>query len=127
MTGMHYAHWTEVPARMWPCKFFKPNEIACKGTGAILIYAEALTALDQLRKNCDTPLYISSAYRSGYHNAVVGGAPRSAHLVGHAFDIQLRGMDKTELREEAERAGFTGFGMRYRTFMHVDMGRRREW
>jgi uncharacterized protein YcbK (DUF882 family) len=124
---MHYAHWTEVPSRVWPCKFFTPNEIACKGNGAILIHAEALMALDQLRENFGTPLHISSAYRSPYHNASVGGAPRSAHLVGHAFDIQLRGMDKAKLREEAESVGFKGFGMRYRTFVHIDMGRKREW
>jgi uncharacterized protein YcbK (DUF882 family) len=36
-------------------------------------------------------------------------------------------MDKTKLRAEAERVGFKGFGLRYRTFMHIDMGRKREW
>lgn len=84
-------------------------------------------ALDQLRQNYGTPLHISSAYRSPYHNSVVGGAPLSAHLVGHAYDVQLRGMDKKQLRGEAESVGFTGFGMRYHTFMHIDMGREREW
>jgi zinc D-Ala-D-Ala carboxypeptidase len=127
VSGMHYAKWSEVPARMWPCKFFKPNEIACKGTGSILIHAEALMALDQLRMSLGAPIYLSSAYRSPYHNATVGGAPKSSHLAGHAFDVALRGMDKTKLRAEAERVGFKGFGLRYRTFMHIDMGRKREW
>ena len=124
---MQYKKWSEVPTRVWPCKFFKPNEISCKGTGSILINTEALMALDELRKNIGAPIYLSSAYRSPYHNASVGGAPRSSHLFGHAFDVELRGMDKTKLRAEAESAGFRGFGMRYRTFMHVDMGRQREW
>jgi len=84
-------------------------------------------ALDQLRKNCGSPLYISSGYRSPYHNSVVGGAVKSAHLMGIAFDVRLRGIDKANLKAEAERVGFSGFGMRYRTFMHIDMGRRREW
>ena len=127
MSGMRYKQWSEIPARMWPCKFFKPREVACKGTGSILINAEALNALDELRMNLGTPIYLSSAYRSPYHTAVVGGAPKSSHLAGHAFDVELRGMDKAKLREEAESAGFKGFGMRYRTFMHIDMGRRREW
>ena len=127
MSGLHYAKCSEIPARMWPCKFFKPHEIACKGTGSILVHVDALEALDQLRMNLGSPIFLSSAYRSPYHNAVVGGAPLSSHLAGHAFDVQLRSMDKTKLREEAESTGFTGFGMRYRTFMHIDMGRRREW
>ena len=127
MSGLHYAKCSEIPARMWPCKFFKPHEIACKGTGSILVHVDALEALDQLRMNLGSPIFLSSAYRSPYHYAVVGGAPLSSHLAGHAFDVQLRSMDKTKLREEAESTGFTGFGMRYRTFMHIDMGRRREW
>ena len=84
-------------------------------------------ALDELRKNIGAPIYLSSAYRSPYHNASVGGAPRSSHLFGHAYDVELRAMDKAKLRDEAERVGFKGFGMRYTTFMHIDMGRRREW
>lgn len=84
-------------------------------------------ALDQLRQSYGTPLYISSAYRSPYHNSVVGGAPLSAHLVGHAFDVQLRGANKAKLKAEAESVGFRGFGMRYQTFVHIDRGRRREW
>lgn len=124
---MHFAHWTEVPARVWPCEFFTPQEIACKGTGSILIHTEALMALDQLRKNCGTPLHISSGYRSPYHNASVGGAPLSSHLAAHAYDVRLMGMDKAKLKAEAERVGFRGFGTRYRTFLHIDMGRRREW
>ena len=124
---MRYKQWSEVPARVWPCKFFKPNEIACKGTGSILIHVEALMALDQLRIALGAPIYLSSAYRSPYHNSVVGGAPLSSHLAGHAYDVQLRGADKAKLRAAAESAGFKGFGMRYRTFMHIDMGRKREW
>ena len=124
---MKYVKWSEVPPRVWPCKFFKPHEIACKGTGSILIHVDALMALDQLRMNLGVPIFLSSSYRSPYHNSWVGGAPRSSHLEGHAHDISLRGMDKAKLRDEAERVGFTGFGMRYRTFVHIDMGRKREW
>jgi len=125
--SVRYNHWSEVPTRMWPYKFFKPEEIACKGTGSILIHTEALMALGLLREKCGAPLYLSSAFRSPYHNAVVGGAPLSSHLLGHAFDVRLTGLDKTKLKAEAENVGFTGFGMKYRTFVHIDMGRKREW
>jgi len=124
---MLYDHWSEIPAGEWPSVHFKPPEIACRGTGAVLINVEALDALDYFRSLLGSPVHLSSAFRSPYHNACIGGAPRSSHLKGHAFDIQLRGMDKETVRRCAEQSGFKGFGMRYKTFVHIDMGRRRTW
>jgi len=111
----------------WPCNFFIPVEIACRGTDAIIIHEEALEALDEFRKELGGPVSISSGYRSPYHNAVVGGAPRSSHLEGHAFDVRLSGRDKGVLHRMAESLGFTGFGLNYHTFIHIDMGPRRAW
>lgn len=93
----------------------------------MLVNERALSALDALRDDLGRPIRLSSAYRSAYHNARVGGAPLSRHREGDAFDIVLDGMDKDVIRAAAELHGFTGFGMRYRTFIHIDMGRRREW
>jgi zinc D-Ala-D-Ala carboxypeptidase len=124
---MLFDHWSEVPKHAWPCKHFSAQEIACNGTGQILIHEEALVALDQLRDALGGPVSLSSAFRSPYHNAVVGGAACSQHLRGHAFDLRLRERRKSAIRESAEMLGFTGFGMNYQTFIHIDMGRRREW
>jgi len=124
---MIFEHWSNVPPHVWPCKYFKPQEVACQGTGKLLVHTGALRALDRLRHDLGTPLHISSGYRSPYHNAAVGGAPMSSHLDGHAFDLQLRGNDKKRIRQIAEAYEFTGFGMHYQTFIHIDMGRRREW
>lgn len=124
---MLYSHWSEVPRSGWPCEYFSAQEIACKGTEALLVHIDALRALDALRRTYAQPIFISSAYRSAYHNAVVGGAPMSSHLGGHAFDVQLRGADRHQIRSIAEEVGFTGFGMNYISFVHIDMGRRREW
>lgn len=124
---MIYTHWNEIPETAWQMKYFKPYEIACRGTGAILINDEGLSALDDLRSLLGNSVSLSSAYRSPYHNAKVGGAPLSSHVKGHAFDVRLQGRDKEVIRRLAEKAGFKGFGMHYNTFIHIDMGRRREW
>jgi zinc D-Ala-D-Ala carboxypeptidase len=130
--GLIYEHFTEMPESVWPSIYFKPVEIACKGTGELEINQEALDALDIFRSLIGGPVSISSAYRSIYHNSVVGGAPLSSHTHrgsngATAFDIKLQGRDKDVIRRCGEQAGFKGFGMKYNTFVHIDMGRRREW
>jgi len=48
------------------------------------------------------------------------------HLFGLAADIQIIGKDKNLILQLAKDLGFNGFGY-YRTFLHVDLGRKREW
>lgn len=124
---MRFEHYNDIPLSSWPYRYFSPNEIACKGTGQIRINNDALAALDTLRTHLGRSINLSSAYRSPYHNSKIGGAPRSSHLEGHAFDVRLQGHDKETIRQVAEQVGFKGFGMRYQTFIHIDMGRRRSW
>ena len=123
---MLYSHHSKVPADMWPCKWFTPAEIACKGDGSIMIDTEALIKLDALRTAIGKPIIITSGYRSPKHNEAVGGSPNSKHKLGKAFDISLAGHDKEELYAAAKTVGFTGFG-KYKTFMHVDTAKPREW
>jgi len=127
-----FAHWNDMPESAWPCVHFKPVEIADKGTGEIAVNIEALDALDMFRSLIGGPVSVSSAYRSAYHNARVGGAPLSSHTLKgsngpSAFDIKLQGRDKELIHRCAEKAGFRGFGMRYNTFVHIDMGKKRQW
>ena len=126
---MLYKNWQEVPRNWdtWPFKYFDPQEIACKGTGELLIDLNAISILDNLRSIIGSPLALNSAYRSKYWNAKCGGSPRSCHLTGKAFDLRLGSHDKTQLIDAAKQAGFTGFGVNYRTFLHVDTGRARRW
>ena len=65
---MLFEHFNDIPLNGWPYTYFKPNEVACRGTGKILM-----------------------------------------------------------IRKVATDVGFKGFGMHYRTFIHIDMGRRRQW
>ena len=124
---MIYANYQDVPSQVWPCKFFSPREIACKGTGEILVNVEGLQALDAFRREIGVPFSPNSAYRSAYHNARIGGAPLSRHRTGDAFDIPLSMASKETVERIGRLVGFTGFGLSYNTFVHIDMGRRRQW
>jgi len=55
----------------------------------------------------------------------VGGAPFSQHLK-LAADISTLGHDRRKLLRACRNAGFTGFGF-YNTFLHIDLGRPRNW
>ena len=122
-----YQHWRDVPEDDWPWPNFIPSEIACRGTGELLVVPAAIDCLQRARDHSGRPFRISSGYRSRLHNAAVGGAPRSSHKLGIAFDISFRRHDKDELIESCRAAGFTGFGLSYKTFLHVDTGRSRQW
>lgn len=124
---MLYAHHSEIPPGVWRWENFAPVEVASRGDGSLLLVDEAMDALQKARSRLGRPLRINSAYRDPVHNALVGGAPRSKHKEGHAFDVALAGHDRAALIAALRDAGFRGFGLRYRTFVHVDMGRRRTW
>ena len=85
-----------------------------------------MAALARARAAAARPFAILSAYRSPLHNARVGGAAKSAHKDGIAFDIALRGHDPEGLTAACRAAGFGSFG-RYPTFLHVDLRKGRSW
>lgn len=126
---MLYSHYSEVPEEVWHWPNFTPSEIASKGDGSIRVNADALDKLQRLRELVGKPLFLTSAYRDRLHNARVGGAPRSRHRLGTAFDISLSNHqgEKDKLIELAKQVGFLGFGVSYNSFLHVDTGPRRQW
>ena len=123
-----YKHWREVPAENWRWPNFTPEEIACRGTGAILVNAQALDKLQHLRTKLGKPLILNSAYRSESHNKKVGGAKASRHLKGDAFDVSMANHIPADFEQAAHSVGFRGFGHYPRqNFMHIDTGSPRRW
>lgn len=123
-----YQHWRNVPAATWRWPDFSPAEIACRGTGRLLVNEEALDRLQALRRAIDRPMIVNSAYRSPEHNARVGGAKKSQHLSGAAFDISMANHDPESFIAAAREAGFTGIGTYPRSnFVHIDIGAARIW
>ena len=75
-------------------------------------------------------MIVTSAYRSPAHNAAIGGAARSRHVEGDAFDISMINHHPTAFEMAARAAGFTGFGFyppAKGNFIHIDLGPAREW
>ena len=97
-----YDHWRDVPLDAWRWPHFSPQEIACRGTGKLLINEPALDKLQVLRDRLGKPLIVRSAYRSPEHNRAVGGATRSKHMDGAAFDIAMANQDPVVFDGEAE-------------------------
>lgn len=117
-----------VPADVWRWRNFTAREIACKHCGQVMLNFHALDCLQALRERLVKPLRITSAYRCAEHNESVGGASRSFHREGRAFDLITAGFDVDLLAGGAKLSGFTGIG-KYpnRGFLHVDTGDAREW
>lgn len=123
-------HYTKVTKEEWPCAYFSPAELACRGTGLVNLNPEAVAAmkkLDALRRAMGHPLIVNSGYRSPEWNLKVGGAKSSYHMRGVAFDVSMSNVDPHRFEAEAKSAGFTGIGLYppqkpsgARNFIHVD-------
>jgi hypothetical protein len=123
-----FAHWRDVPTTYWRWPSFSPEEIACRGTGALLVDEEAMDRLQQLRTRLGKPIIVLSAYRSPDHNRRIKGEPNSQHLKGRAFDIAMANHQPQAFEIAARVAGFSGFGSYPdRNFMHIDTGPARAW
>ncbi len=123
-----YQHWRNLPATAWHWPNFSPAEIACRGTGKLLVNEDALNRLQELRVTLAKPLIVNSAYRSPEHNKTVGGAKASKHLEGTAFDISMANHDPAAFIAAARKAGFKGIGTYPRSnFIHIDTGPARAW
>lgn len=130
---LYYLNWRDIPDDEWHWPHFHPSEIACGGPGRptpnedILINHEALDRLEQLRVLLGAPIVLNSAYRNPIYNAKVGGADRSKHTMGIAFDIRhSHYYSVKKLHIAAKSCGFRGFGF-YPSFTHIDLGKERTW
>lgn len=118
-----YSHWTDVPKSEWHWPNFSPEEMACRGSGKLIVDERAMDMLQTLRNKLGKPLIVQSAYRTPAHNKKVGGAKKSQHLLCKAFDISMLNHNPVAFEEAARSVGFKGIGhypMTDQNFMHVD-------
>lgn len=83
---------------------FKVRELRCRdGTDTVMV-DEALTVVLQcIREHFGKAVTITSGYRTAAHNAAVGGAKSSQHLLGRAADIRVQGVSVEAVAAYAER------------------------
>lgn len=100
-------------------KNFRVSEFACKdGTDKILIDLDMIPVLQTIR-DIGGRVIINSAYRTATHNKNVGGASKSYHLYGRAFDIVSEKLSVDEICELANTLGVKGI-IKYPGFVHLD-------
>jgi len=93
---------------------------------------DILWQIEQRTGHSDT-WEVISAYRSPKTNEMLrnnssGVAKNSQHLLGHAIDVRLRGLELVRLRDTARELELGGVGFYPASeFVHVDTGRVRSW
>lgn len=111
---------------------FSTSELACKGSGLLILAPGFGQALQGLRDAIGAPMRINSACRSAVHNAKVGGHPRSLHVCDYphhptggccAVDIRaIEGVDDAYRQELAELSLARGWSVGYNPrFLHLDL------
>ena len=83
---------------------FKVRELRCRDGSDTVMVDEALTVVLQcIREHFGKAVTITSGYRTAAHNAAVGGAKSSQHLLGRAADIRVQGVSVEDVAAYAER------------------------
>lgn len=97
------------------------------GADEVLVHPALARLLQRLRNVAYKPVHITSGYRTPEHNAAVGGAEHSRHVLGMAADVQVEGMSPADVAAWARAQGVGGVG-EYDTFTHLDVyGVDRRW
>lgn len=78
-----------------------------------------LHKLEVARELYDTPMIITSAYRSRAYERARGRTGTSSHCKGMAVDIHCSRPERMKMISALIRAGFVRIGV-YPTFLHVD-------
>jgi uncharacterized protein YcbK (DUF882 family) len=117
------------PPTPLPVGYLSPNftreEFTCNHCGKLpadMPPPELVAILQQVRDHFNAPVVVASGYRCPIHNANVGGAKNSQHLVGTAADIAVQGVHAHTVYDYISKllAGTGGLG-KYDTFTHVDV------
>ena len=83
---------------------FKVRELRCKdGTDTVMVDDALMLLLQCIREHFGKAVTITSGYRTAAHNAAVGGAKSSQHLLGRAADIRVQGVSVEDVAAYAER------------------------
>lgn len=113
-------------------KYFLPRELKCKcnkkSCNAKDIDNNFLNILDNIRQQFGDPMKINSCLRCKYHNNMIGGSPKSQHLLGKAADIQMNNDDMYRFLNICLANGIKGIGIA-NGWLHIDIrdGEDKEW
>lgn len=108
-----------------PWEYFSLKELSCPCCGKMEMNPEFMEKLVLLRKECNFPFKITSAYRCEAHNRAIHGKSGSSHLTGNAVDIQVYGNRAYDIITKAGSYGMAGIGVsqngeHQKRFIHLD-------
>lgn len=86
----------------------------CESCTETIVNMVHIARLEQLRREINKPIKITSGFRCKDHNYNIGGTKNSQHLLGNASDIALTAIDEDKLKRI-----FIGVIL-YDTFTHLD-------
>ena len=82
---------------------FKVRELRCRdGTDTVMVDETLTVVLQCIREHFGKAVTITSGYRTAAHNAAVGGAKSSQHLLGRAADIRVAGVSVEDVAAYTE-------------------------
>lgn len=104
-------------------KHFQKSEFACHDhCGFDSISSELVDLLEALHEHYDAPITILSGCRCHKHNAEVGGARHSQHVLAQAADIIVKGHHPEAVATYLEHKYPDSHGIgRYHGFTHIDV------
>ena len=107
---------------------FKVSEFRCKdGSDKILIDVDFVQSkLQAIRDHFGAPVTVNSGYRTESYNKKVGGATKSYHMTGQAFDIVVKGHTPAEVARYTQSLDVKGI-IQYNSFVHVDSREVKYW
>ena len=82
---------------------FRVREFGCKGSDVARVDDELVVLLQCIREHFGKPVHITSGYRTAEHNAAIGGAKSSQHLLGRAADFWVEGVPVATVADYAEK------------------------
>ena len=104
--------------------YFNERELRCRHTGECKFDDEFLDLLNKIRKECDFPFKVTSAYRHPSHPNESRKQATGAHCTGKAIDIAVSGQQAIELVSVAIANGITRIGVQQKgtsRFIHLDI------
>jgi uncharacterized protein YcbK (DUF882 family) len=120
--------WGEVFTGIRPNEWKEVNKSMLENAFRLALY------LEKLRDYFGKPIIITSWLRVPSHNKRIGGASKSMHLTGLAVDFNVKGVpfDRNQMARLNEfhvgglaRADYNKDG--WADFVHIDLGKEREW
>ena len=79
------------------------RELRCRdGSDTVMVDDALMLLLQCIREHFGKAVTITSGYRTAAHNAAVGGAKSSQHLLGRAADIRVQGVSVEDVAAYAE-------------------------